>query len=168
MADRKVEITVLALFRGFIANTHPLSNADSLITAKDEGSQVISYYYPVKNFDLQPYKKALLENGIAATFKLPINDGDDILYTHLRFTEDGELKEWRYKRSEINPNLHELMTLVNGMGTPGTKLAKLEAKLKQHQAKVTPLPWNLQDDYGKNYIARQFLLGDTNAESSGS
>ena len=67
-----------------------------------------------------------------------------------RFTSEGEIKEFSYSNDMYNPNLGTCMGLI---GDP----EKLVQYILDHHNKVTPLPWDNQEAFGKIYRTKQLL-----------
>jgi hypothetical protein len=68
----------------------------------------------------------------------------------MRFTPEGETKGYSYSNEHYNPDLAYCLTLV---GDP----AQLVQYILDHKDKVTPLPWDNQEAFGKIYRTKQLL-----------
>lgn len=67
-----------------------------------------------------------------------------------RFTAEGTLDLRELYDDYYNPDLNELMRHINDP-------VKLKEIIESHHKKVTPLPWDNQEQYGKLYRAAQLI-----------
>lgn len=69
---------------------------------------------------------------------------------HCRFTAEGEIVLKEIYDSEINPNLTQLISLID-------QPEALRNFILHHKEQITTLPWDNQEEYGKLYRTKQLI-----------
>lgn len=121
----------------------------TIVTRKTVEAAYVEYtlaYWPVLP-DLW-----FIQNGIPNTLE------GDTYWSHLRFTADGKVQQINVQKEDVNPDLRNLIRIMDTTSRQIVRLTKLEAYIREHHKKVTPLPWAHQVEYGKRYLATQLLL----------
>lgn len=117
------------------------------------GSDLVYFMFEEVNYGELPFLPELIEAGIA--YESSWESGADFSAgtEHCRFTETGELQQLQVFVASVNPSLVDLLTLLDGPDP----LEEIRGYLLQHKARVTPLPWENQVEYGKRYRARELI-----------
>jgi hypothetical protein len=68
----------------------------------------------------------------------------------MRFTPEGEAKGFSYSDEYHNPDLNRCMALLD-------EPEALKAYILDHHSKVTPLPWDNQEQYGKIFRTKNLI-----------
>lgn len=149
MGDRTyVTLTLLA---------EQLEEALPLIEAEDGSPEDTSEntpfvhlgFYEVNYGDLRCLS-ALQAAGIAyeSRWESGADYGGGIEYG--RFTEAGEPRSLQLHDGGENPSIHALIKLLDSP-------QELRQYILDHQAAITPLPWDNQVEYGRRYRARRLI-----------
>ena len=147
MGDRtNVTLTVLASQKGKAQDLF----GDEQPNTDYENGILFEFNFDEVNYGNLPFLKKLKENGIAHDSHWgdggEYNEGT----TSVRFTEEGKLVEKTTYTHNENPSLSSLMSLLDNPGA-------LVHFIRYHHERVTPLPWDKQEEYGKLYQMMQLL-----------
>ena len=77
-----------------------------------------------------------------------------------RYTPEGEIERKAIYDSQINPELRDLLRLLNADGDALTRYRELRKYLLDHDAAVTTLPWDNQAQYAKLQRAKVLIGAD--------
>lgn len=148
MGDRtNVTLTVLASQKG---KAEALFDGELPQTDYENGI-LWEFNFDEVNYGNLPFLKELKDNGIA--YNSHWMDGGEYNEgtTSVRFTEEGKLVEKSVYAKNVNPDLESLVKLMDNPGA-------LVYFIKWHQERVTPLPWDKQEEYGKLYQMMNLLV----------
>ena len=105
------------------------------------------------NYGDLPFLEALQKAGIAYDSSWSSGDNYGPGTKSLRFDAEGKPFTSMLYESAINPELSDLMALID-------KPDELRTFLLEHQADVADRPWDNQEEYGKLYLAKQLINPD--------
>ena len=108
-------------------------------------------YYEV-NYGELPFLDELSNAGIA--YESYWQDGNEFTKgsQYCRFTPDGEVEITTVYDCDINPDLYKLLALID-------KPDELREFILGHQERITALPWDNQEEYGKIHRAKKLIEG---------
>ena len=150
MGDRtNVELTVLA---------SQSKEAEALFTATAdehwEVDQYASYSFEEVNYGELVFLSQLTDAGIAFDSCWGAGDEYGSGTKSCRFTAEGVLELKEVYDCDLNP---ELLLLMQHINDP----IKLKEIIEEHHKKVTSLPWDNQEQFGKIYRAAQLITPKT-------
>lgn len=70
---------------------------------------------------------------------------------HVRFTSDGKIQRIELSEADVNPPLHMLLSMVKDP-------PRLVEYIQGYRGRITPLPWDHQEAYGRLYRANRLLI----------
>jgi hypothetical protein len=114
-----------------------------------DGSLTYFSFYEVNYGDLQCLN-ALTDAGIAHDSNWDNGSEFTAGCEFMRFTSNGETKGFSYSDEYFNPDLSRCMGLID-------KPDELRAFILDHHDKVTALPWDHQEEFGKIYRTKNLI-----------
>lgn len=128
--------------------------AQEYFTLEDIGSDIgvttTEFIFEDVNYGDLPFREALKKAGIAYDSSWSRGDDYGPGTESLRFDAEGNPFTSTVYESGINPELSDLMALID-------KPDELRTFLLEHQADVADRPWENQEEYGKIYRATQLI-----------
>lgn len=119
----------------------------------DLGDITTEFIFEEVNYGDLPFLEALRKAGIAYDSYWSRGDDYGPGTESLRFDAEGKPFTSTLYESAINPELSDLMALID-------KPDELRTFLLEHQADVADRPWDNQEEYGKLYLAKQLINPD--------
>lgn len=156
MGDRTwVHLTILASqleqARPIIeASEGELEEPESIATSAPNTPTLIWFKFEECNYGNLSCEKALQQAGIPFDKAWGRGDAYDSGTMYNRYTGAGELAAIEVYDAGINPDIDELLKRID-------EPDKLRQYIRDHKGKITPLPWDDQEEYGKRYRARQLI-----------
>jgi hypothetical protein len=138
LTSQKAEAERIALADGY--------EADHM---SDAGHVTYFSYYEV-NYGELSFLPQLTAAGIAFDSDWDSGNEYGAGTEFMRFTPEGEAKGFSYSDEYFNPDLKRCMDLID-------KPDELRAFILDHKDKVTPLPWDNQEAFGKIYRTKQLI-----------
>ena len=119
----------------------------------DLGDTTTEFIFENVNYGDLPFLEALRKAGIAYNSSWSRGNDYGPGTECLRFDAEGKPFTSTVYKSGINPELSDLMALID-------KPDELRAFLIQHEKDVADRPWDNQEEYGKIYLAKQLINPD--------
>ena len=145
MSDRTT--VVLQVLTVHLKQVKTIIKGESDIDREDKFTYI---WFDEVNFGELPFLKSLEEKGIPYASSWESGSTYDSGTRYHRFTDEGEAVQKDVYDDALNPVLSALMELLDSP----QKLA--EAIVEAH-AKVTPLPWDTQEQNSKRFLARKLI-----------
>jgi len=114
------------------------------------GEKFMEFQFDEINQGTLDFLDKLQEAGIAFDSSWASGNEYEAGTTFCRFTADGQVIKFDRYDSEAHPDLSCLMKRIDDPKA-------LREYILEHHNKVTPLPWDNQEEYGKLYRARQLI-----------
>jgi hypothetical protein len=148
MGDRtSVDLTILkahqAKFEAFMKNQDTYESSY-------EDSDFVTYSFWEVNYGNLDFLADLIKLGIPFTSHWESGSEYGPGNQHLRFTPDGELQEIEVSDEYLNPDLSELIKRIDNY-------RDLKEYILYHRDRITPLPWDSQEEYAKIYLTKQLI-----------
>lgn len=116
----------------------------------DESPPITTCTFQEVNYGNLPYLKKLRDNGIAYNSIWSSGSNYSSGAEYGRYTSQGVFVVLTVYDDCINPDLDSLLKMIEDH-------TALKEYLLEHQKKVTPLPWDNQEAYGKLYQVMRLI-----------
>lgn len=147
MGDRtSVDLTILKVHQ---AKFEALKDRDEHET-QHEDDQFISYMFWEVNYGNLPFLDELIKAGIPFTSHWESGSEYGPGNEHVRFTPEGEIQRIEISDEYLNPDLDELIKRLDDHRA-------LKDYILDHRDRITPLPWDSQEEYAKVYLTKQLI-----------
>jgi len=150
MGDRtSVELAVL--------NSHAATAEEMFVYAaniKEIGECITYFYFDDINYGELPFLNALLAAGIAYSSEWQRGGEFGPGCSSCRFTADGEAETKELYEGDQDPSITQLLQYID-------EPHKLRSFILEYKEKVSVLPWDNQEEYGKIYRIKQLILPTT-------
>jgi hypothetical protein len=147
MGDRtSVDLTILKVHQ---AKFEALKDRDEHET-QHEDDQFISYMFWEVNYGNLPFLDELIKLGIPFTSHWESGSEYGPGNEHVRFTPDGEIQRIEIADEYLNPDLDELLKRLDDHRA-------LKDYILDHRDRITPIPWDSQEEYAKVYLTKQLI-----------
>lgn len=117
----------------------------------NEETGLTAFMFEEVNYGELRFLPKLIEHGIAYNSEWEKGEEYDDGFESCRFTPIGEVETKEVYYNDRNPDINDLMGMLDN------PLA-IRKYLLNHHERITTLPWDRQEEYGKLYRTRKLIL----------